>query len=167
MQPINSYNYVTIYYQSANRGNRKKFVQRQPQLQHWRDPMSERIGDRTTMILRAAGSCEIELDFLTKGYAAFKVLAREIEERLRPRLRTGQHILWILHYWLRDDEWWHECITYPSIGCEVFIVDKGGKRSQPFAMINSGRGPMILDDSFNPVFDHAQIAEEAAQLLLR
>jgi hypothetical protein len=123
--------------------------------------------DTTTIVLKAAGACEIKLGWLTQVCSGFEALARELEKRLRPKLKKGQGILWILNYYLDEDSPEKECLPYPSVGCKVFIVDRGGKRSKPFDEILAlGRGPMIFGGSGHHVYDQDAIAKEAAESLL-
>ena len=125
------------------------------------------MSDTTMIVLRAAGPCKIKLDWLIEEYAAFQKLAQELEKKLRPKLKKGQNVLWILNYYLEDDYPEKEYLPSPSINCKVFITDKKGRRSEPFEILGLGRGPMIFDDSGNPVFDLGKIIEEAAKTLLQ
>jgi len=124
------------------------------------------MADKTIIVLRAADACEIKLDFLTRCYAELQALSQKLEERLEPRLRREQKILWTLNYFLADDQEWMECFPFPSVGCEICIVGKNGRRSEPFKLIHPGKGPMIFDGSADPVFDYDRIVEAAAQSLL-
>ena len=141
------------------------------QTQHQRNynigdnPMS----DTTIIVLRAAGPYEIKLDWLIEQYAAFKKLARKLEERIRPALKKGQKILWDLRYHFDEDYPENERLPYPSIWCEVFIVNRNGKRSKPFEdILNLGRGPAIYTVSSHQFeLDLDVIVEEAAKALLQ
>jgi len=152
--------HIAIYYQYLTRNSNRWFN------------INHNIGDnpmsKTTMIvLRAAGPCEIKLGWLTKVYSGFKKLAPELEKRLRPKLKKGQCILWILNYYLEDDDPDKECLPLPSVSCEIFIVDKGGERSKPFGFTCFTWGPVLCHNSLESIGGEAELVEAAAQSLLQ
>ncbi len=122
----------------------------------------------TTILLRAGGACEIRLGWLTEVYAGFQRLAQKLEQRLRPKLKKGQTILWLLNYHLADDDPDSEHIPLPWVDCKVFIVDQSGKRSEPFEGMCFTWGPLTCLNPSEPLElrSEAEVIEAAMRVLL-
>ena len=93
----------------------------------------------TTIILKAAGPCDIELGFLVRCHDELKALAQKVEQRLKPKLKRKETILWVLTYVLKDDEPEDECLNYPTIECQVYLLDKRFQRSAQFCIYPAER----------------------------
>lgn len=122
------------------------------------------IMTRTAFSLTVAEGGEIKKDTLLRFFTQILELAEKLEERLRPSLGEDQTIQWTANFCCPIDQPWMECVPSPLMLCQVSI---GNPETKPFEVLHPGRGPMIFDDSCNPVFDLDRITEEAAQSLFQ
>lgn len=147
--------------------------------------MSDRISDITTIILRTAGECEIEMDWIMDMRAQFRKLALKVERHLRLKkkspikkttLAVGKKhsIIWRLCYFLEDDYPERETLPYPTMGCVIEIIRrKSGEWHRATLrdeVLGLGRGPMMCihdqQGQLDTTFDHDKICAELVPQLI-